>query len=147
MLGPSSPPLSSIAYVLNICDAGSLFNMLPRSCLFVSFEHATLFTDSAELTHAVSECVDILSVETKEYNQLWRFLERKEWDKGKVIISPQTPFAIFLKLGDLGCTVLPFVNHSEIDDMGHAYLRYGTSYMPLGSTPIQPRMELNNSAR
>jgi Xaa-Pro aminopeptidase len=113
------------------------FNPIFQSYFFVSLDRAILFVDSVKVTDDVREYLRKLGVERKEYNDLWTFLRRREWGEGKVVISPQTSYAISLMLTHFRYTVAPsFVddikavkNDLELEGMKRAYLRDGASFV------------------
>jgi len=129
--------LSSIAYLLNLRGNDIPFNPLFQSYLFVSLDRAVLFTDSVKLNEEVRNYLHSLGIERKEYNDLWSFLRRREWGEGKVLISPQTSYAISLMLTHFRYTVAPSIiddikavkNAVELDGMRRAYLRDGASFV------------------
>jgi Xaa-Pro aminopeptidase len=78
-----------------------------------------------------------MGVERKDYTELWPFLRRRPWGEGKLLISPETSYAISLMLTNFRYTIIPsFVeqmmavkNEVEIDGMRRAYLRDGVSFV------------------
>jgi Xaa-Pro aminopeptidase len=40
--------------------------------------------DSAKLTDDVEEYLKAVGVDTREYNDLWSYLRKREWGEGKV---------------------------------------------------------------
>lgn len=129
--------LSSIAYLLNLRGQDIPFNPLFQSYFFLSLDRAILFVDSAKVTDEVREYLRKLGIERKEYNDLWTFLRRREWGEGKVLISPQTSYAISLMLTHFRYTIAPSMiderkavkNETEIEGMRRAYLRDGAAYV------------------
>lgn len=47
-------------------------------------DKAILFIDLAKLTDDVEDYLKIVGVETREYNDLWSYLRKREWGEGKV---------------------------------------------------------------
>lgn len=129
--------LSSIAWLLNLRGADIPFNPLFQAYFFLSNDRAILFTDPAKVTDNVRDYLTKLGIERRDYNDLWPFLRRREWGEGKVIISPQTSYAISLMLTHFRYTVVPCIidnikavkNETEIEGMARAYLRDGASYV------------------
>ncbi|KAH7928918.1 Creatinase/aminopeptidase [Leucogyrophana mollusca] len=128
--------LSSIAYLLNLRGSDIPFNPLFYSYLFLSLDRVVLFLDSAKLTDEVEDYLRAMGVERKEYNDIWAFLRRRDWGEGKVLISPETSYAISLMLTHFRYTVAPsFIdgmkaikNEVELEGMRRAYLRDGAAY-------------------
>lgn len=127
-----------------------------QSYLVITADKATLFIDSAKLTDDVEDYLKAVGVDTREYNDLWSYLRKREWGDGKVsfptrllvsrdpdtsfrkvIISPETSYAVALMLTHFRYTVLPsyvnsmkaIKNDTEIDGMRRAYLRDGASFV------------------
>jgi Xaa-Pro aminopeptidase len=127
----------SPAYLLNLRGADIPFNPLFQSYFFVSIDRAILFTDSAKVKDDVRDYLKTLGIERMEYNDLWTFLRRREWGEGKVLISPQTSYAISLMLTHFRYTIAPSIvddikaikNDLEIEGMRRAYLRDGASFV------------------
>ncbi|KAF8134371.1 hypothetical protein EV363DRAFT_1161085, partial [Boletus edulis] len=102
--------LSSIAYLLNL--RGSV-NPLFHSYLFISADKVILFLDAFKLTDDTEDYLRSLKVERREYNDIWPFLRRREWGEGKLLISPESSYAISLMLSHFRYTVVP----SHVDNM------------------------------
>jgi len=125
------------AYLLNLRGNDIPFNPLFQSYLFVSLNRAILFTDSVKVKEDVRDYLLGLHVERKEYNDIWSFLRRREWGEGKVLISPQTSYAISLMLTHFRYTIAPSIvdevkavkNELELEGMRRAYLRDGASFV------------------
>ena len=113
------------------------YNPLFHAYLFVGLEDATVFVESSKVDEEVSSYLERIHVQRKDYTELWPFLRRRPWGEGKLLISPQTSYAISLMLTNFRYTVLPsFVeqmmavkNEVEIDGMRRAYLRDGVSFV------------------
>ncbi|RPD54446.1 Creatinase/aminopeptidase [Lentinus tigrinus ALCF2SS1-7] len=129
--------LSSIAWLLNLRGDDIPFNPIFHSYLFVGLENAILFIEPVKISGEVQTYLQSIGVTTRDYNDIWSFLRRKEWGEGNVIISPQTSYAICLMMTSFRYTVLPsFVeemkavkNETEINGLRHAYLRDGAAYV------------------
>jgi len=146
----------SIAYILNLRGSDIPFNPLFYSYLLITLDKAILFIDPAKLTNDVEDYLKAVGVDTKEYHDLWSYLRRREWGEGKVsfllhvpvsqilstrffkvIIAPETSYAIALMLTNFRYTVMPsFVrpmeaakNDTEIEGLRRAYLRDGASFV------------------
>lgn len=50
----------------------------------ITFDQAILFIDPAKLTDDVEDYLKAVGVETREYNDLWSYLRKREWGEGKV---------------------------------------------------------------
>ncbi|KAF8149398.1 peptidase M24, structural domain-containing protein [Crassisporium funariophilum] len=129
--------LTCIAYVLNLRGSDIPYNPLFHAYLFVTFDKAILFVESAKLHPDVIQYLQDINVEQRGYTELWPFLRRREWGEGKVLIAPQTSYAISLMLTHFRYTVAPsyiehmmsIKNETEIDGMRRAYLRDGVSFV------------------
>jgi Xaa-Pro aminopeptidase len=85
----------------------------------------------------VEDHLRTLNIERKDYNDIWAFLRRREWGEGKVLISPETSYAISLMLTHFRYTVAPsFIdsikaikNEVELEGLRRAYLRDGAAYV------------------
>lgn len=144
------------AYVLNLRGQDIPFNPVFQSYLIVTADKAILFMDSAKLTDDVEDYLKAVGVDIREYNDLWSYLRKREWGDGKVsfpirvlvsrdpdtsfckvIISPETSYAVALMLTHFRYTVMPsyvnsmkaIKNDTEIDGMRRAYLRDGASFV------------------
>ena len=147
---------SSVAYVLNLRGQDIPFNPVFQSYLMVTLDKAILFMDPAKLTDDVEDYLKIVGVESRDYNDIWSYLRKREWGEGKVsflvhvfsrvflilgflkvIIAPETSYAVALMLTHFRYTVLPshvnsmkaIKNDTEIDGMRRAYLRDGASFV------------------
>ncbi|KAF6744915.1 aminopeptidase-P [Ephemerocybe angulata] len=129
--------LSQIAYTLNLRGTDIPYNPLFHAYLFIGLDSATVFVDSSKVDDLVSEYLATIHVERKDYTELWPFLRRRPWGEGKLLISPQTSYAISLMLTNFRYTVMPshvehmmaIKNEVEIDGMRRAYLRDGVSFV------------------
>lgn len=129
--------LSSIAYLLNLRGSDIPFNPLFQAYLFVSLQSAVLFLDAAKVNDDIAGYLQSLNVERRDYVDLWQFLRKRDWGTGKILITPQTSFAISLMLTHFRYTVAPsyveemlaFKNETELEGLRRAYLRDGVSYV------------------
>ncbi|KAF7376672.1 Creatinase aminopeptidase [Mycena sanguinolenta] len=129
--------LAGIAYLLNLRGSDIPFNPLFQAYLFVSLDKAVLFVDSIKCNDEIMGYLNSLGVERRDYVDLWQFLRRREWGVGKILISPQTSFAISLMLTHFRYTVAPsfveemmaFKNGTEIEGLRRAYLRDGACFV------------------
>ena len=105
--------------------------------MFISLDRVVLFLDGAKLTDEVEDHLRAVNVERMEYNDIWAFLRRRAWGEGKVLISPETSYAISLMLTHFRYTVAPsFIenlkavkNAVELEGLRRAYLRDGAAYV------------------
>ncbi|ETW81154.1 Metallo peptidase M24 [Heterobasidion irregulare TC 32-1] len=129
--------LQSIAYTLNLRGDDIPYNPLFFAYLYVSATRAVLFIELAKIERPVAEYLQKLAVETRDYNDIWTFVRRREWGEGKVVISPQTSYAISLMLTHFRFTVLPPVvdalravkTEVEIQGLKRAHLRDGVCFV------------------
>ncbi|KAJ2932269.1 hypothetical protein H1R20_g4809, partial [Candolleomyces eurysporus] len=129
--------LPQIAYALNLRGTDIPYNPLFHAYLFVGLDSATLFVDSSKVDETVDNYLHSFGVDRKDYTELWPFLRRRPWGEGKLLISPETSYAISLMLTNFRYTIIPsFVeqmmavkNEVEIDGMRRAYLRDGVSFV------------------
>ncbi|KZT65340.1 Creatinase/aminopeptidase [Daedalea quercina L-15889] len=129
--------LPSIAWLLNLRGDDIPFNPVFHSYLFVSLSQAVLFIEPSKVSTAVDEYLHSIGVERQEYNEVWSFLRLKPWGEGKVIITPQTSYAISLILTSMRYTLLPSYvdqvkavkNTVEINGLRNAYLRDGIAFV------------------
>ncbi|KAG5638225.1 hypothetical protein H0H81_001226 [Sphagnurus paluster] len=129
--------LSCIAYLLNLRGSDIPHNPLFHAYLYVGLEGATLFIDGAKVVGSTGDYLKTLGVERREYLDLWTFLRRREWGTGKVLISPQTSYAISLMLTHYRYTVAPswiehtmaVKNETELDGLRRAYQRDGAAFV------------------
>ncbi|KAF7303097.1 Creatinase aminopeptidase [Mycena kentingensis (nom. inval.)] len=129
--------LPAVAYLLNLRGSDVPFNPLFQGYLWVSLDNAILFVDAVKVNDEIGAYLASLGVERREYVDLWQFLRKREWGLGKILITPQTSFAISLMLTHFRYTVAPsFVeemmslkNETEIRGLKEAYLRDGASYV------------------
>ncbi|KAF9227076.1 Creatinase/aminopeptidase [Gyrodon lividus] len=123
--------------VLNLRGSDIPFNPLFYAYLFISLDKVILFLDAAKLTDEIEDYLRALRVERREYNDIWPFLRRREWGEGKLLICPETSYAISLMLTHFRYTLSPtFVdnmkaikNEVELEGLRRAYLRDGAVYV------------------
>ncbi|TFK44086.1 aminopeptidase-P [Crucibulum laeve] len=129
--------LSCVAYTLNLRGSDIPYNPLFHAYLFISLNTAIIFLDASKVVEEVSDYLKSIGVERRDYTDLWPFLRRREWGEGKILISPQTSYAISLMLTHFRYTVAPsYVEHmmsvkntTEIDGIKRAYLRDGAAFV------------------
>ncbi|KAF9050549.1 peptidase M24, structural domain-containing protein [Panaeolus papilionaceus] len=134
--------LSCIAYVLNLRGSDIPYNPLFHAYLFIGTTKAILFVEEGKLVNnqtgtLVKDYLNDLGVEQRPYTDLWPFLRRREWGEGKVLITPQTSYAISLMLTHFRYTIatspietmMSIKNETEIDGMRRAYLRDGAAFV------------------
>ncbi|KAJ7252139.1 peptidase M24, structural domain-containing protein [Mycena haematopus] len=140
MQPPSVPAYSKVSdtsYLLNLRGSDIPFNPLFQAYFFVSLDTAVLFVDGFKCNEEINGYLNSLNVERRDYVELWHFLRRREWGVGKILISPQTSFAISLMLTHFRYTVAPsfveemmaFKNATEMDGLRRAYLRDGACFV------------------
>ncbi|KAF8069893.1 Creatinase aminopeptidase, partial [Lyophyllum atratum] len=129
--------LSCISYLLNVRGSDIPHNPLFHAYLYVGLESATIFLDASKVTLDTGEYLKSLGVERREYLDIWSFLQRREWGKGKILISPQTSYEISRMLTHSRYTVAPswiehtmaVKNETELEGLRRAYLRDGASFV------------------
>ncbi|KDR67798.1 hypothetical protein GALMADRAFT_257642 [Galerina marginata CBS 339.88] len=129
--------LSCIAYTLNLRGSDIPYNPLFHAYLLVTLDKAFLFVEPQKMHEDVAHYLDSIEVQQMPYTELWPFLRRRAWGEGKVLIAPQTSYAISLMLTHFRYTVAPsyiehmmsIKNETEIDGLRRAYLRDGVSFV------------------
>ncbi|KAF9526867.1 aminopeptidase-P [Crepidotus variabilis] len=129
--------LACIAYTLNLRGSDIPYNPLFHAYLFVSLDRAIVFLEPQKLPEEVIVYLNSIGVEHQGYTDLWPFLRKRGWGEGRVLIAPQTSYAISLMLTSFRYTVTPsYVEHmmslkneTEIECMKRAYLRDGVSFV------------------
>jgi Xaa-Pro aminopeptidase len=147
---------------LNLRGSDIPYNPLFHAYLFVGLESAVLFVEISKVQDDVASYLKDANVQLRSYTDLWPFLRRREWGEGKVsvytgkkphlanpqifissffkkkvLIAPQTSYAISLMLTHFRYTLAPsyiehmmsIKNETEIDGMRRAYLRDGVSFV------------------
>ncbi|KAG2127472.1 hypothetical protein DEU56DRAFT_820211 [Suillus clintonianus] len=113
-IGTLITSLSSIAWLLNLRGSDIPFSTLFYAYLFISLDRVVLFLYSVKLTDEVEDHLRALNIERKEYNDIWTFLRRREWGKGKILIFPETSYAVSSMLTHFCYTVVPsFIENIE----------------------------------
>lgn len=134
-----------LAYLLNLRGSDIPFNPLFYAYLFISLDRVILFLDATKLADDTKDHLHSLKVERREYNDIWPFLRRREWGEGKLLLCPETPYAISLMLTHFRYTVVPshvdnmkaVKNEVELDGLRRAYLRDGAAYVcPMSASPV-----------
>lgn len=74
----------SSAYILNLRGQDIPFNPVFQSYLIITADKAILFMDTSKLTDDVEDYLKAVGVDTREYNDLWSYLRKREWGDGKV---------------------------------------------------------------
>ena len=132
-------------YLLNLHGSNIPFNSLFHSYLFISLDKVILFLTTAKLTEDTEDYLHSLKVERREYNDIWPFLQRREWGEGRLLLCPETSYAISLMLTHFCYTVVPshvdnmkaVKNEVELEGLRRAYLRDGAAYVcPVSASPI-----------
>ena len=57
-----------------------------QSYLVITLDQAILFMDPAKLTDDVEDYLKAVGVDTRDYNDLWSYLRKREWGEGKVSV-------------------------------------------------------------
>lgn len=127
--------LSGVAHTLNLRGSDVPYNPVFTAYLLVALDKTVLFIEldkvSAEVKKYLYEC----GVSLRAYADVWTYLRNKEWGDGKVVISPNTPYAVSLIIGSSRYVVLPsFVeeqkaikNETEIEGFRNAYVKDGVA--------------------
>ncbi|KAF8655608.1 hypothetical protein AX16_002990 [Volvariella volvacea WC 439] len=129
--------LPQIAYLLNLRGSDVPYNPLFHAYLFIGLEMTVLFIDKSKIPDEIQSYLAGLNIERKDYTELWPFLRKKDWGDAKVILSPQTSYAIALMLTHFRITILPpYVEHmmsvknsTELNGLRQAYLRDGATFV------------------
>lgn len=121
------------------------FNPLFYAYLFISHDKIILFLDSPKVVDDTTDYLRSLKVERREYNDIWSFLRRREWGEGRLLLPPETSYAISLMLTHFRYTIVPshvdnmkaVKNEVELEGLRRAYLRDGAAYVcPPGTSPV-----------
>jgi hypothetical protein len=100
--------LASIAYVLNLRGSDIPYNPVFTAYLIVSADGKTvLFIEAEKVPKEVKDYLHEAGVSIRDYGEVWAYLRGKQWGEGKVIIHPNTPYAVSLIIGSPRYTVLP----------------------------------------
>ena len=73
-----------LAYVLNLRGDDIPFSPVFVSYLYIGLDRAILFIEQEKVEHPVSQYLQNLNVEIRDYNAIWSFLRTREWGDGKV---------------------------------------------------------------
>ena len=127
--------LSGVAHTLNLRGSDVPYNPVFTAYLLVAQDKTVLFIDLDKISAEVKSYLNECRVSLRAYADVWTYLRNKEWGEGKIIISPNTPYAVSLIIGSARFTVLPsFVeeqkaikNECEIQGFRNAYLKDGAS--------------------
>ncbi|TRM70242.1 peptidase M24, structural domain-containing protein [Schizophyllum amplum] len=133
--------LPAIAYVLNLRGSDIPFNPVFQAYLYISLNPSskyphTLFVDKNKLKPEVIDYLKVIDVVQKEYTELWAWLRLRQWGEGKVIIAPETSYAVSLMLTHMRYTIAPsqievmmsVKNETELAGMRRAYHRDGLAF-------------------
>ena len=127
--------LSGVAHTLNLRGSDVPYNPVFTAYLLVAQDRTVLFIDLDKISAEVKSYLHECHVTLRSYADVWTYLRNKEWGQGKIIISPNTPYAVSLIIGSARYTVLPsFVeeqkaikNEREIDGFRSAYIKDGVA--------------------
>jgi len=75
---------SFAAWTLNLRGVDIPFNPLFHAYLYIGLDKAILFLDSSKVDDMVEQYLEKMSVERRNYTDLWPFLRKREWGEGKV---------------------------------------------------------------
>ncbi|KXN85539.1 putative Xaa-Pro aminopeptidase P [Leucoagaricus sp. SymC.cos] len=129
--------LACIAWTLNLRGLDILFNPLFRAYLFIGLNKTILFLDSSKIDEAVTDYLEKMVVERRNYMDLWSFLRQNEWGEGKLLVPPSTSYAITLALTHSRFTLAPnrveymmaLKNDTELEGLRMAYIRDGVAFV------------------
>ncbi|KIY53421.1 Creatinase/aminopeptidase, partial [Fistulina hepatica ATCC 64428] len=129
--------LDQIAWTLNLRGSDIPFNPLFQAYLYVGLNQTILFLDAVKCPDDVSNYLSSLKVDRREYADIWSFLRLRHFGTGKVLISPQTSYAIALMLTSYRYTVTPsrvehmmaIKNDAELEGLKRAYMRDGCAFI------------------
>lgn len=79
--------LPSPAFMLNMRGSDIPFNSLFYAYLFVGLESTILFVDANKVQDDMTEYLSSINVQRRDYNDVWPFLQKREWGQGKVRVS------------------------------------------------------------
>ncbi|KAM6501799.1 Creatinase/aminopeptidase [Amanita muscaria] len=129
--------LPCIAWLLNLRGQDIPYNPLFHAYLYIGLEKAIVFVDGSKVDSSVSGYLQEVGVERRDFIDVWTFLRKREWGEGKVLLSPQTSYAISLMITNIRYTVVPpVVEHLmavkskvEIDGLKRAYVKDGAAFV------------------
>jgi len=127
--------LSAVAHTLNLRGSDVPYNPVFSAYLLVGLDKSVLFIDLDKVSVEVKKYLYECGVSLRAYADVWTYLRNKEWGEGKVVINPNTPYAVSLIIGSARYTILPsFVeeqkaikNDCEIQGFRSAYLKDGAA--------------------
>ena len=123
---------SNLAYILNLQGADIPYNPLFHAYLFVGLNRAILFLEPQKLELEVVDYFNSIGVDQRSYTHVWPFLRRREWGDGRVLIAPQTSYAISPSSDTpfrLHTSNMSIKNETEIECLKRAYLRDGVLFV------------------
>ena len=101
-----------VAYVLNLRGQDIPFNPVFQAYLLITLDKATLFMDPSKLTDDVEDYLKAVGVDTREYNDLWTCLRKRDWGDGKVSFLITFLWSVFLII-DFSRSLLPQRHHTR----------------------------------
>ncbi|KAI5824054.1 Creatinase/aminopeptidase [Schizophyllum commune Tattone D] len=133
--------LPAIAYLLNLRGSDIPFNPVFQAYLYIALNPSskhphTLFVDPVKIKPEIDEYLNSIDVVRRDYTELWAWLRLRQWGDGKVIISPETSYAVSLMLTHMRYTIAPshvevlmsVKNETELAGMRRAYIRDGIAF-------------------
>ncbi|KIY66435.1 Creatinase/aminopeptidase [Cylindrobasidium torrendii FP15055 ss-10] len=130
--------LDQVAWMLNLRGSDIPFTPVFHAYLYIGLKVAILFLEGCKVNQNSADYLRSMGVERRDYNDIWKFLRKREWnEEGKIIISPESSYTISLVLSSYRTTILPshvrelmaFKNATEIEGMRQAYLRDGVAFV------------------
>ena len=134
--------LPAIAYLLNLRGSDIPFNTVFQAYLYIALNPSskhphTLFVDPVKIKPEIDEYLNSIDVVRRDYTELWAWLRLRQWGDGKVIISPETSYAVSLMLTHMRYTIAPshvevlmsVKNETELAGMRRAYIRDGIAFV------------------
>ncbi|KAF8634266.1 hypothetical protein AX17_004223 [Amanita inopinata Kibby_2008] len=129
--------LPCIAYILNLRGQDIPYNPLFHAYLYIGLEKAIVFLDASKVDESIAGYLQEVGVERRDFIEVWTFLRRREWGEGKVLLPPQTSYAISLMITQLRYTIAPshvehmmaVKNKVEIEGLKRAYTRDGAAFV------------------
>jgi Xaa-Pro aminopeptidase len=129
--------LAAVAWTLNLRGSDVPFNPVFQAFLFVALDRTVLFIEKSKVESDIAKYLRDLGVTVNEYNDVWTYLRQWQWGEGKVLIPPNTPYAVALMLGSSRYIIAPSIvedmkaikNDTEIDGLERAYRRDGAAFV------------------
>ena len=126
---------SEVAYALNLRGSDVPYSPVFIAYLLVALDKIVLFLDLDKISAEVKKYLYECGVSLRTYADTWSYLRNKAWGEGKIIINPNTPYAVSLIIGSARYVVLPnFVeeqkaikNETEIQGFRSACLKDSTA--------------------